>query len=113
MPRAAPVPGVIHARAPALTFLLPARSSYISLLPFCCKIMDYFFFLYGMCEEFRGGSLVHKNALFTALGKLFLLPQDFCTLQLQSSVLKTALFGFSLLFLFYNIQAIPSSFCSV
>lgn len=50
-----PVPRVIHARAPALTFLLPARSSFILLLPFYCKIMD-FFFLYGMCEEFRGGS---------------------------------------------------------
>lgn len=50
----APVPRVIHAGAPALTILLPARSCYILLLPFCRKIMD-FFFLYGMCKEFRGG----------------------------------------------------------
>lgn len=54
-----------------------------------------------------------KNILFTALWKLFLLPKDFYILQLQSPVLKTALFGFALLFLFYNVQAIPCSFYSV
>lgn len=46
-----PLPSVIHAGARVLTFLRPARSSYILLLPFCCKIMD-FFFLCGMCKEF-------------------------------------------------------------
>lgn len=56
---------------------------------------------------------LHKNALFTALWKLFLLPKDFYILKLQSPVLKTALFEFALLFLFHNIQAIPSSFYSV
>lgn len=40
-----PLPRVIHTGASALTFLLPARSSYILLLPFCSKIMDFFFFM--------------------------------------------------------------------
>lgn len=48
-----PLPSVIHAGARALTFLCPARSSYILLLPFCCKIMDFFFFFMECVKNFE------------------------------------------------------------